>query len=600
MVKLALCVITEGDEKLSGLSKLLNSVDGVFDSVHITANGKNTKETEALCKKFGIDYSYLKWGDDFSAQRNYNFSRVPEDTDYIIWADSDDVIVNAKRLRDVAQIAKDSGHDVVFMDYWYGASFNGEPSLETFVEPELTQSRERLIRPGSVVWKKRIHETPAPVDPARFVYSRVTYSDEWPVVWLHLGAPRSMIANLQTQDQLRADPRNARNQRLLELELEDERKSGEADPRTLLYLMKIYVEYAKDPVYAEKCFDMGKEYLEKSGWDQERSVCYRLMSVCAGEQGQHQRAKELLHSAIEEYPHDALLYLYLARTYYNLKNYRAMKHWMRIGLSLDISEQSADMNNLLELKILGPQLLVLYYLHGEKDIRKAHEYARTLAIVDPTEQNKENELYLYNQKELDIACEHLHKLAGYYEEIGREDLIPTLIDNAVDQIKMLPFAVGLRNKYVEPRTWGENEICYFATFGGPHFEKWDASSVEKGIGGSETAVIELSKEWAKRGYLVTVYGDPARAGIDEYGINWQPYYMFNARDNFNIFIQWRNDSLAGRIACKKFLVDLHDMYMENSFDEAKDSVDTFMVKSKYHRNLSSYPDDKYAVISNGI
>ena len=161
--------------------------------------------------------------------------------------------------------------------------------------------------------------------------------------------------------------------------------------------------------------------------------------------------------------------------------------------------------------------------------------------------------------------------------------------------------IKLYNRYKEPKVWGENEVCYYATFGREHFERWGPSSLEKGIGGSETAVIRLSQEWAKLGYKVTVYGDPGQEMGEYDGVTWLPYYKFNPRDKFNIFIQWRDTSLANKISAKKFLVDLHDIYFPQTFEGKLDAIDSIMVKSEYQRDLGEgIPKEKFTIISNGI
>ena len=155
-MKLTLCVIVEGDKKLDNLKRLVSSVDKFVDKVCITANGGEDKqptvETEAWCKQNGYDYSFLPWDDDFSAQRNFNFAQAPEDTDYIVWADSDDVIIGGEHLREIAEKSKERGYITMFFDYWYGNRFEGEPSLETLIDVELTQTRERLIAPKTMEW----------------------------------------------------------------------------------------------------------------------------------------------------------------------------------------------------------------------------------------------------------------------------------------------------------------------------------------------------------------------------------------------------------------------------------------------------------------
>jgi hypothetical protein len=154
---------------------------------------------------------------------------------------------------------------------------------------------------------------------------------------------------------------------------------------------------------------------------------------------------------------------------------------------------------------------------------------------------------------------------------------------------------------MKPRKWEENEICYFANVGTKHFFQWDGNSISKGVGGSETAVIRLAEEWTKAGYRVTVYGDPEKITKIN-GVTYLPWYHFNKDDEFNIFIQWRNAQLAGKIKCKKFLVDLHDVFSGLDFSpEQIEAIDKFMVKSKWHRKLApNISDDKFSIVGNGI
>lgn len=592
-MKLALCLITKGDEELESVKRAVDSVIDYVNRVYITTNSKDYKETKKWCSlNEKIEHSHLPWNDDFSEQRNFNFSQVPTSFDYIVWMDSDDVILNAELLPDIAKMSKRKGYDTVFFDYWYGARFDGEPSKETFIENEITHYRERLIRPGSIVWKKRIHESPVPIDDRSYKYSKVQYSKDWPIAWLHLGADRQISPE-------RLQARMQRNQRLLEKELLEERENGEADPRTILYLMKIYGE-SNDPETLETCIEMGKEYLTKSGWDQERGVCCRLMSKCWGRLGDHQKAKDYALFAIKEYPHSMLSYLYLARACFNLKEYGAMKHWLDITKPMGMEEEPSSMKNILEAKVLTVELLLKYYHYVERNTRQAWQMARVLYQLNPSEQNKLNEEILYDKKELDIASEHAHKFMNYLRDIQREDLIPRVVKAMPKEMRVLPFANKYYNTYSEPKIWKDNEICYLANFGGEHFEKWDGNSLKEGIGGSETAVIRLSEEWTKMGYKVTVYGDP-KEECEINGVTYKPWYKFNPRDKFNIFIQWRSSSLVRRISAKKILIDLHDVFSGNTHKPKMQQIDKLMVKSSFHRDYApEFPDEKVEVISNGI
>ncbi len=149
-----------------------------------------------------------------------------------------------------------------------------------------------------------------------------------------------------------------------------------------------------------------------------------------------------------------------------------------------------------------------------------------------------------------------------------------------------------------------SDIRNFANFGNKHFEEWSAKSLDKGIGGSETAVIELSKQWIKMGYKVTVYGDPGGDKGEIDGVIYLPWYYFNHRDSFNIFIAWRTPGLVGKIKAKKFYIDMHDIFSPVDFKEHVNQIDGIMVKSEYHKKLAYMEPgnviDRCIVIPNGI
>lgn len=586
------CIIVKDDSELSNLKRAVDSVIKYVDEVIIVANGKEVQEIETFytdrCK---TKYFYHSWTKDFAEQRNFCASKVRKDADFYIWIDSDDVLIGGEYLKDIAVRAKKQGLDTVFFTYWYSCSYKGVPSAENVDKVELTQMRERLIRPGSITWHKRLHETPIPVEDIDYKYTQVKYSEENPIVWLHLGVTRNMTPEAEKE-------KTDRNRELLELELEDEKKTKEgADPRTLLYLMKIYTE-TKDEKLLVKVLDMGAEYMTKSGWDVERAMCCALIGRAMEKMGKERESKAFLFKSIAEYPYDPILYLYLSRLCFNLKQYREMKHWLEIALSLDTDNPNTT--NLFELKTLSTELLMNYYFNGERNVRKAYKSMKLLYEQLPSQANKEKLEYLEDLRDLDEASEAAHKLTLYYQELNDSEGIVKVVESMPESMKNLPFAWHMYNKHKVPKVWQHDEICYYATFGQAHFEQWGPENLKKGLGGSETAVIRLSEEWVRKGYRVTVYCDCGTQQGVHNGVTYLPYYQFNPKDSFNIFINWRSSHLASKIKAKKFIIDLHDLYHPDIVKDYE-KYDKVFVKSEYQRSLaSSVPDRKMEVVSNGI
>lgn len=596
MLKIALSMLVKDDSELELFKESLYSVLPYVQFAQITSNGKQTTQIEAFIEStrgvfpnVKIDYTYLPWTDDFSAQRNHSFNRIPSDYDYIYWQDSDDILVGGELLQSLGELAKKSGKDVVFLAYWYGCEFDGVPSLRTFKNVDIEHYRERLIRPKTITWKGRLHETPVPVDGQKNNYTKVEYNQK--------DRPIAVMHTASIDD---AQEKMLRNKRILELQLEEERENDTADPRTLLYLMKIYAEIG-DKEVLEKCIEMGEEYLSKSGWDEERANCCDLMAICYTKLDKNYDAIKFLHNAISEYPHQPLHYVRLALAYFNVSRYRESRHWLEVASKIDLDSKTAGINNIKELKVLMAQLILKLKFQVDKDIDGSVQAAEVLLKEQPSKANEDNLNYLLDRQALKQASESSLKLLDYFEMTADDESTKKILDALPLIISEQPFAISHRKRISKPRVWKDNEICYFANFGGSHFEKWDSHSLSRGIGGSETAVIELAKQWADQGYKVFVYGDPEFIG-EQQGVTYLPWYYFNKADKFNIFIQWRNASLAPTIKAKKFLVDLHDVVAQPDYSqEVMSAIDGVIFKSEYHRKmLPQLPDEKAIIISNGI
>lgn len=590
-------IIVKDNSEVAQLARAIDSVKRYVDGVYVTATGEKVDTIKQMCEANDINYSYFKWEDDFSNVRNFNFSQVPDNADYIFWLDSDDLLVNGQYLRELAEVCKQNGKDVVFLEYWYACRFKGEPSVENIDKVQLVHQRERLIRPGTIHWQGRLHETPIPNDNVKHTYTGVPYKEphvqgqQYPVAVAHMATDAGLKEKME------------RNRSILELQLKEEKEKGEADPRTLLYLMKIYTETGtQEDNKWEDTLQMGEEYLKKSGWDEERGTCWELMGQIWGHKGDFRKSVECFSNAIREWPHNILPYLRLASAYYNLQDFKNARHWLEVGSKMDMDKKfTSGMTNYYAIKAMFAELLVKLNFNVDKDINKAFDAATMLFQENPSEENRNQLVYMENAKYLNDACERLDKLTEYLYKIGEEKSIIPILDNVPQVMQDMPFAQKLRQKFTPPRHWEDNEICYFANFNQSHFYKWDSSSIDTGAGGSETAVIKLAEEWAKQGYKVTVYCDPVTNGIQN-GVNYLPWYYFNIKDYFNIFIQWRGWQLSTIVKAKRFYSDLHDIYSAVDISANQlNNVDKFMVKSDYHRGLApTVPDDKFMIIPHGL
>jgi hypothetical protein len=127
---------------------------------------------------------------------------------------------------------------------------------------------------------------------------------------------------------------------------------------------------------------------------------------------------------------------------------------------------------------------------------------------------------------------------------------------------------------------------------------------DKDLGGSEQAVVQLSRCWAASGRPVVVYGNVKEGQHD--GVDYRSFNELNLADTFDTAIFWRSFGvrLLPLVDAKKRIVDLHDSWDPKNYvspSQFLEKADKVMVKSKYHRSLYKYiPDSKIHIVMNGV
>jgi hypothetical protein len=149
------------------------------------------------------------------------------------------------------------------------------------------------------------------------------------------------------------------------------------------------------------------------------------------------------------------------------------------------------------------------------------------------------------------------------------------------------------------KVWSNKSIVYCCP---TTLEPWSPKNLNQGIGGSETAVIQLTERWAKAGYEVDVFCLTDAPG--EYnGVKYHPFNEFSIVDTYNILVIWRALSVLDNhnFNAKLKILDLHDLVEPAQlFEKSLNRVDKICVKSQYHKSLfGSFANDKLVVIPNG-
>lgn len=147
MMTLSLCMIVKNEEQV--LARCLDSVREAVDEIVIVDTG-STDRTREIAKDYTEHLYSFAWTDDFSAARNFSFSKAT--MDYILWLDADDVLT-PENLRALLALKSTLpiDADVVMMQYETAFDEDGKATFSYY--------RERIVRRSAApVWKGRVHE----------------------------------------------------------------------------------------------------------------------------------------------------------------------------------------------------------------------------------------------------------------------------------------------------------------------------------------------------------------------------------------------------------------------------------------------------------
>lgn len=146
-VTISLCMIVKNEEQT--ISRCLDSVKGIVDEIIIVDTG-SIDATKEIIKKYKAKIYDFKWVDDFSAARNFAFSRATKN--YIFWLDADDIIEEEEKKK-FLQLKRtlDASIDAVSMKYYLSVDTEGNPAYQL--------RRYRLVkRKRGFQWQGFVHE----------------------------------------------------------------------------------------------------------------------------------------------------------------------------------------------------------------------------------------------------------------------------------------------------------------------------------------------------------------------------------------------------------------------------------------------------------
>jgi len=559
MMKLALVIIAKDETK--ELDRIIKDYGDYFDEIVIGYDTKPIYHSENPKVKV---YGY-EWINDFSHKRNWLAEKV--ESEYYLRIDTDDIIENPQGIKETFKLLQEGNFDICYVPYLYSMDEDGNCNAK--------HSRETIIRKRpDVYWKKKIHENIFVEDTKKI---RICHTDKFKIV--HKLTEEHAVASQE------------RNFKFLMEEYEKDKEN--TDPRTIGYIGRILMgngEYKKAIPFLELL-------IKKSGWDDDKYFAWIHLAECFHGLGDSKTAIAACNEALAINTKFPDAYLKLGNLYLYKEDYDKALDWLMAGFV----RPEPDTVFVIDPSVYGYRarmFIALAYL-GKGDYGNAIKYfdaAKKLAPnSDFVKKNEKlfNEAYYNDQY---IKC--LIWLVKYHEQHDKKK-IPQLLD-AVDESLLKDERIWfLRSQFVSPKEWSNKSIVIYC---GQAWEEWADPSVVQDTGGSEEAVIYLSRELVKLGWDVTVFNSCGELAGTYNGVSYRNFYEFNPNDQFNVVVCWRGNIFEQNIIhAKQKLIWLHDVPPPDMFKGSENTYDKIIVLSQFHKSLlKDVPEEKIFVSSNGI
>lgn len=502
---------------------------------------------------------------NFADARNAALGAATQD--YVLWLDSDDTPIGLENVKKFIENQKETERFNAVYDY--GRDEEGNPISDHI--------RERIIRNnGKWQWLGGnlglIHETLLPIEP---------YNP------LQLDIPEDIFRVEHHSDHTQES--SIRNHVAL---LYEYLKTKGKDPRTTYYLG---IEFFNRQMY-DYCIKVLLEYVKVGGSTEDRFHAWIKIGEAYHHLDKPESGRNAYLEAQKEMPNRPDSYLSLGESYHQEEDYAKSIEYMMTGLQkkLPKSKQAVDV---IRYTFRPSGYIALAYLELGKPKEAYEWFIRTYKMNPKHPWVKRYAPLFMDAKDLNDYVRAFVKLGQISQRLYPKTL-SKLAEAIPDDLKDQELLMDFKWRYSAPKIWQDNSVVFFCSSA---FEDWGPESLEKGCGGSEEAVIQLSKRLTNLGWDVTIYNNCIKEGVVD-GVKWVRYERFNPRDMFNVIISWRNNLFLNyQITAVKKIVDNHDV-ADTRFYPPEDMKDVQMfVKSEYHRSkFPALSDDRFVIIPNGI
>jgi glycosyltransferase involved in cell wall biosynthesis len=532
-------------DEINHIKEMLRSVHGCFDEVHLTDTGSTDGTLEFARSQIASDLAgcpvkvlEFTWIDDFAAARNHSMSEVK--TDFVMWMDLDD------RMSDVDSFKQWRDHVMLLADFWlapyhYAKNDKGDPVC-TFI-------RERVIRTKKKFsWKYFIHEGMIADE-----HVEASFVNSW---W---------IVHERTKEDYEKD--YLRNVSILE-----KRAKKEELPTRLKWYH-------------------GKELFDKQKW----AEAYVWLDQVVD------RPELELHDRI-------LCFEYLVRSsiqrFHNEESHKAQKNYSLLVKALSLCMQAT---------ILAPHRAEFWCLAGDCYVLMsrpndalpmfgaaikcqrpgANDASFIFANADAYEYVPRNQIarIQFQQGDLNGAILTAKESLMRYPHPETEELIKQFTE------------MKLKIKEIEGGDKVDTDEVVFSCIPGSHPYEFDGEVYrQKGIGGSETALVEVAEWMTKLTHRKIIVFNTREQAKNINGVEYRPAQQMH--DYFKVFkpgvhIAWRHNV---KLTDAPTYLWCHDLYTPGG--EVHKNYVKHLCLSDFHKNYvqvqQKIPTEKIHITRNGV
>ena len=549
---ISLCIIcAPTDEEAKLLDRCLSYVSPFVGEICLTVTGQN-KKCEEVGKKYKAKVSHFEWVNDFAKARNFNFAQATGE--FVFWCDADDCVKGAEHLPKVIEKMKEGAIDCGVMFYLYDFN-NGDCTVKHL--------KTRIVKnDGCVEWVGKVHED---FKNNREIES--TFIKEIEILHLTSGERAKVNAkrNLEIAKQSLVDePSDARN-----------------------YYLMGNAHWGLGNV--EKAIEWFKKFVKVSGSDEEKYQAYMVLGEIAED-------RDYFFKGMELRPIYPEAYFKLGASLGKDRRFEQALNFFEIGLQLPKPDMTKIVHNPRDYDYNPLMHMMDIYL-------ETGEYQKAMKILDELKRlfPKDKEIVQKAKVFNDVfeITKKVEKATSDILQIKDKGKLKRYFDKMDADVRQHPKMCAAYNASFVKETSSGKDLVYYCSYTS---KVWNPDiAMKDGIGGSEEAVINLSKGLAKD-WNVTVYCNCGTAKVYD-GVQYKPFWEWNPKDKQDATILWRHPKPVDiKINSDKIYLDLHDVLPKEEFTpERLAKIDKIFVKSQAHRKLfPNVPDEKIAIIPNGV